>query len=211
MLQKVRASDGAHRRVCLQPGTQARGAGFQRASSPCPRFRALVSQTPRLGPRPSTMARPIEETTGKMKPPDEEAGLISRPLLGCQHQRDPVSNSQQPRGCSVGAPSFQAGHQGREGAGRAGGAEGGGSGTQDILNLAAPPLKLQSKRSRSPFTFGPVALIHLPPFYKHLKKGAGITKGRLSQTKDAGLQATGCTQGRLFAGPPSAPTPSDPA
>lgn len=85
------------------------------------------------------MALLIEETTGKMKPPEEEAGLISRPLLRCQHQTDPVSNRQRPRGRSAGASSFQAGHQGREGVGRAGGGEGGGGGAQDILDWLHRP------------------------------------------------------------------------
>lgn len=49
--------------------------------------------------------------TGKQRTPEEEVGRISRPLLGFRHQRDPVFNSEWPRGGSIGATLFQTGHQ----------------------------------------------------------------------------------------------------
>ena len=155
----------------------------------------------------------IEETTGKMKPPEEEAGLISSPLLGCQHRRDPVSDSRRPRGrlcagiiTSGRPPSHCETRKRRSKEGRRWG--GGRLWHPGHSEMAVPPLQLRRDpvpsrarpRGFHSFTAPPPSE---PSFYKHLRKDAGITKGRQSlspRPRPSGLTA--------LAGQPSAPNSS---
>lgn len=145
-----------------------------------------------------------------MKPPEEEAGLISSPLLGCQHQRPSFRQSAAKREALCGhnhlrpaTKSLRDKKEKKQGGQAMGRREavaprtfGNGCATTTTAKRSCP-----LSCSTQGFSF-----IHHhpgPPFYKHLRKDAGITKGRQSlspRPRPSGLTA--------LAGQPSAPNSS---